>query len=277
MHLSLRAAFVSLAAIAVPLSGCKIEGELHAETLVRYEGQDRNDSAAYTAGQSLLIQSRMGNVDVLAGSGDSLEVTFQPFTMDTKDNEQIATDQIREMLNTELTTEGDLIKVEVWRDDGASGNLGADVIVTLPAGFDGDFQLNEEQGFVEIDLAGRARSTKVTHTGPGDVTVTGASGPLEIDMSEGVGDAEVDVARWGAGFVTTSNGDINIWVPAGANGSIQASANSVEPVVVGPDPLPADWTVAENSPSSKSFTFGEGGDNVVLTTEDLGDIFIVAK
>jgi hypothetical protein len=273
MHLSLRAAFVSIAALSLPLSGCKVEGRV--ETLVRYEGQDRNESAAYTAGQSLLIRSRMGNVDVIAGSGDSLEVTFQPFTMDTDDNEQIATDQIRNLLKTEVITEGDLLTVQVWREDGASGNLGADIILTLPAGFDGDFQLDEEQGFVEIDLAGRARSTKVTHTGPGDVTVTGASGPLEIDTS--VGDAEIDVASWGAGHVTTGNGDINIWVPAGANGSIQASANSVEPVVVGPDPLPADWTVAENSESSKSFTFGEGGDNVVLTTEDLGDIFIVAK
>ena len=274
MHLSFRALFlVSAAAMALPLSGCKVEA--HAETLVRYEGQDRTASSPYTAGQSVLIQSRMGDVDVAVGSGDALDVTFQPFTMDTKDNKDVATNQIRDMLNTEIVTEGDLIKVQVWRDDGASGNLGADAIVTLPASFDGDFRVEEEMGFVRIDLGGRAKSTAVVHTGPGDVDVTGASGPLEIETD--VGDATVDVASFAGGKVSTGNGDLTFILPASSSGSITASADGVEPVVYGPDPLPETWTVEEAAPNAKSFTFGEGGPVVDLTVRDLGDIYIEAK
>jgi hypothetical protein len=266
-------AFVVSLAVLAPLAGCKVEARV--EPLVVYKGQARNDSVGYAAGQSLLVQSRMGDVTVTRSSAtDVVEVTFEPFTMDTEDNEQIATDQIRDMLNTTIEVDGDVVKVQVFRDDGASGNLGADVHVLLPSGFDGAFEATSDMGDVDVDLSDAVPTKTFASSGNGEIILRSARGPLSAITD--LGDIEISVAAWSDtnGVVSTDNGDIGLSVPSGANGKITAFADGPDAVVLGPEPLPEDWADAETAPNSKSFTFGDGSGGQVDIETGLGDIVL---
>ncbi|MEJ7729095.1 MAG: hypothetical protein WKG00_07765 [Polyangiaceae bacterium] len=262
------------------LAGCKVEGELDVEPLVRYEGDASTDFTNYKAGQSLFIQSRLGDVKVVVGSSDQVETTFEPFTLDTEDHAQQAADQLDQLLVTDVTEDGGNIKVEVYRKEDASGNLGADVTVRVPAKFNGGFEAFTDLGDVEADFGGVAALTitKVTSDGPGDIVLRSAAGPLTAITD--LGDIDIQILSWSEsldGVVSTGNGDVALSVPTAANGQITAFADGPDAVVNEPSPLPETWTMADGGPNAKSFTFGTGEGGLVDISTGLGDITIDAN
>jgi hypothetical protein len=262
------------------LAGCKVEGELDVEPLVRYEGDARNVPTNYNAGQSLFIQSRLGDVKVVVGNTDQVETTFEPFTLDTEDHAQQAADQIRDLLVTQVTEDGAIIKVEVYREDGASGNLGADVTVRVPVAFNGGFEAFTDLGDVEADFGGvdALTITKVTSDGPGDIVLRSAAGPLTAITD--LGDIDIQILSWSEsvdGAIRTGNGDVALSLPTASNGQITAFADGPDAVVNEPSPLPETWAMSESGPNAKSFTFGTGEGALVDITTELGDITIDAN
>jgi hypothetical protein len=261
------------------LAGCKVEGELDVEPLVRYEGDARSVPTNYNPGQSLFIQSRLGDVKVEVGTSDQVETTFEPFTLETEDNAEKAGNEIENLLVTEVTENGGIINVEVWRKDDASGNLGADVTVRVPAVFNGGFEAFTDLGDVEADFGGvdALTITKVTSEGPGDIVLRSAAGPLTAITD--LGDIDIQVLAWSVsndGEIRTGNGDVALSVPVDANGQITAFADGPDAVVTEPSPMPETWEMAESGPNAKSFTFGTGEGGLVDISTDLGDIVITA-
>ena len=261
------------------LAGCQVEGELDVEPMVRYEGQPRDVPADYKPGQSVVVQSRMGDAKVVVGTSEQLETTFEPFTMDSEKNEAKATDEIKNMLNTEVIQDGGLIRVKVWRDDDASGNLGADVTVRLPADFNGGFEAQMDMGDVEADFGGveALTITKVKTNGPGDIVLHRVTGDLDAETE--LGDIDVQFDKWALqnGVVSTGNGDVALSLPAASNGKIQAFADGPDALVSEPSPLPETWAMEEAGANSKSFTFGDGSGGLIDITTGLGDIVIGAN
>ena len=182
---------------AALVSGCYVQAE--AGTLTRFEGTPVSQTIPYASGQAVHIISANGNVKV-AGSSSTSEVTvkFSPFTMDKDDNEAGAKNAMNTRLHliAETETSGEIV-LKVTREDGSSGYLGADIEVGLPSGFDGGFEVDQNNGEVTADLRGGVpASTDVQDTGGGSVTVYGAAGPLTIETQ--AGDASVSVQAWSA-------------------------------------------------------------------------------
>ncbi|MCC6558029.1 MAG: DUF4097 family beta strand repeat protein [Polyangiaceae bacterium] len=273
MNRSLRTACLLLATTfaALPLVGCKVT----VEPLTRYEGTPVSESITYTPGKPIHIIGANGQIDVVRGSSDQVEVTFSPFTMDEDTAEDRAVSEMENKL--ELTAaDGSEILIEVGLKDGSSSYLGADIKVAIPSTFDGAFEVDQGNGGVDVDLGGGApTSTDVQNTGGGGVKVLGARGKLTIEGS--AGDVEVSVAEWAAGgengSVKAGSGDISFTLPASANGTLTVTPNG-ELTESG---IPTDWTSAENE-AGKSYTMGSDatGAHVDVST-DLGDIAVIVK
>lgn len=261
-------------------AGCSVKGELEVEPMVRYEGNPRNIEADYMPGQSIVVQSRMGSVNVSVGASEQIEAVFEPFTLDTEKNEEKATREMGENLKTEIVEDGGLIRVKVYREgENVSGNLGADITLRIPIDFNGGFESQMDMGDTEADFAGvdALTVTRVTSTGPGDIVLRSLTG--NIDATTDLGDIDIQVIEWAtsSGIISTGNGDVSISVPTAANGSITAFADGPDALVSEPSPLPATWAMAEAGPNSKSFTFGDGSGGQVDVSTGLGDIVIGAN
>lgn len=263
-----------VAALAVPSSGCII-GEcengqdncVRAESTVEYTGNAANASAAYASGRDVRIVSHNGQVDVVVGGGDEVQVEFRPFTRNTDDpeGEDAATAELGDRLVLEVT-EGDTIEVRVATREGATSFLGAHVVVTLPSSFDGDFTIDQNNGSVEADLRGAQPASTRVVGGNGSVEVYGAAGPLDI-LGEN-GDVTVSIASWaadGTGSIFADNGDIDLTVPDDADGTMTlvASGQIVD------EGVPGD---KEENAGGASFTLGEGLGAHLDVTADFGDI-----
>src|SRR5690606_32552672 len=110
MNRSLRTACLLLATTfaALPLVGCKVT----VEPLTRYEGTPVSESITYTPGKPIHIIGANGQIDVVRGSSDQVEVTFSPFTMDEDTAEDRAVSEMENKL--ELTAaDGSEILIEV--------------------------------------------------------------------------------------------------------------------------------------------------------------------
>jgi hypothetical protein len=275
MNRSLRIACLLLTALSTaPLAGCALSvdgNKVTAETLVRYEGDQESASVAYTSGQGVRIVSANGAVDVRTGDVSEVQVTFSPFTMDKKDQRDRAVADIENRLELSAITSGDIV-IKVAREQGASGYLGADIEVVLPAGFDGAFEVAQNNGGTDVDLGGApARTTRVISDN-GSIEIVNARGTLDVATDNG--SVSVDVATWSAdnGSVRTGNGDISFSVPGAVNGKMTADASG-ELTEQG---IPVTWaTVGEGN--ARSYTMGDGkGGQVDLVTE-FGDIALVVK
>jgi hypothetical protein len=244
------------------------------ESLKKFVGTSTTVSLPYTGGYDLVVEGANGNIDVEIGSGTEVTVEFQPFSWRGFSKESEAKADIENDLVTTFVDDGSM-HVEVDRKDGFSSGLGADIVITLPASFDGGVNIDPNNGFVEASLGGQAAFVTIHNDGSGDIDVIGASGPLDLI---GEFDITVEVAAWATtdGSVKSNGGlgNVSISVPAGANGSIQAVSQSG--VVLSPSPLPADWTEDAAGDNSKTFTFGtDVGGNVVVDAGD--DVTILAQ
>jgi hypothetical protein len=272
MNRSLRTAFVLLAAtFAAPLSGCVVRAQV--EPLVRYEGTPVTDSLTYNSNLPLRIHSANGNVTVVPGGSDKVEVVFSPFVMGEQGQEEAARREMDTRLETFFGGTGELL-VEVTQLEGASGGLGADIEVRLPASFNGTFEVWQDNGGIDIDLSGTSAASTIVDSDNGSVTVEGARGRLDVYTDNGSVDMDVDAWSAENGEVRTGNGDITFALPANVNGKMTASSGSE---VIEQNIPASTWATAGQSPA-RSYTMGTGvGGQVDIVTEGLGDITIIAK
>ncbi len=235
------------------------------ESLVRFEGATQSAQLAYNQGDEIVVKGINGNIDVhRGGAADQVTVTFQPFSMRGHSFEDDAVKDMDEDLVLQTDDQGRIL-IQVSRAGDSSNGLGADMDITLPDGYTGGVNIDVGNGFLTADLSGGTPAfTTVHNDGAGDLDITGAAGKLDI---LGDFDVSVGVAAWSdqAGQIRSNGnlGDLTVSVPAGANGSIQATCQDGE--VTGPSSMPSDWTENEAAPNSKTYTFGvEAGGNVVV-------------
>ncbi len=237
------------------------------ESLVRFEGEAQTLSLAYNQGDDIVVDGVNGNIDIRrGGAADQVAVTFTPFSMRGHSFEEDAKKDLDEDLILETNDQGGIL-IKVGRADGSSSGLGADIDITLPDGFTGGINIDVGNGYLDADLSGGTPAfTTVKNTGAGDLDIQGAAGPLDI---RGDFDVAVTVADWSdQGGEIRSNGglgELDVTVPAGANGYIQATCQ--DGVVTEPSSLPSDWSVNEAAANSKTINFGpepENGGGVVV-------------
>jgi hypothetical protein len=236
-----------------------------AENLVHYTGASRPMSQTYAQGANILVDGVNGNIDISTNNAaDTVGVVFHPFTKKGNDPEdkEAAGREMEEDLHTEIFVEADGTVVIKASRSGGTGYLGCDIDVNLPNGYTGGITVDANNGFVDGDLGGTQAFTTVINDGAGDVTIRNAAGPLDISGSF---DLDVKVSSWSTsnGQIVSTGllGDIIVYVPAGADGSIQAT--SEDEVVVGPSSLPSDWVEEAAADNSKTFTFGAGAGGIV--------------
>lgn len=279
MKLSTAFAFAAVGFASLSLGGCIVtetDDGFVIENATRFEGTTvTSDPVAYAKGQAVRIAGENGEIRVVRGAAGQVTAKFTPFTLDKKDAEDRARQEMEEKLSLTVETEsdGDIV-IRADRLSGASSGLGADIVVSLPDGFEGEFEINQGNGFVDADLTGgNPLSTTILNDGAGDIDVRGAGGRLSI---QGEFDVTVDVASWSDqnGYVRSTDllGNVVFRVPASVNGKITAVADES----VTEENLPSSWQVAEAAPNSKSYTMGDGsGGQVDLEAGET--IHIVAK
>jgi hypothetical protein len=238
------------------------------QTPTRYELEEETLSAPWTAGKAIRVVSANGQVNVVQGNSAEVSATFGAFTLHEEDKEDEARREMTDNLNVEVTDSGSEILVRSATTEDASGGTGADITVRLPAGFDGAFSVVQDNGSVEVDLTGSTpASTSVVNDGAGSLTVYGAQGALEVIAS--TGDVTLSIGSWPAagssGTVFTDNGDIDVDVPATADGTIILSAEGE----LTENGVPETWTA-----TADGYTMGTGMGGTVDITTDFGDIIL---
>ena len=274
--------FLTVAAVvlvAPTFSGCALtqnsDGSVSLTSLTTYTGSPESKSVAYSAGQSVRIVSANGNVNVATGSAGQVGATFSPTTKGKGDSagKKQAEDEMNNQIHYAVS-QGAEIVIEVTRT-GSNSYLGADVDVTIPGAFDGNFTVQQGNGFVDVVLGGGEKSVTVTNAGAGDIAVEGASGKL---MIVGGFDVSVGVASWAPvgqdGSISAGDqlGSVDLRIPAATSGTMtaQADGNIVE------SGLPSGWQSAASAANSKSYTMGDGnGAKVSIVAGE--DIRITAK
>ncbi len=239
------------------------------QTPTRYELEDETLSAAWTTGKAVRVVSANGQVNVVQGSSAEVSATFGAFTLHEEDKEDEARREMTENLKVEVTDSASEILVRVTTTEDASGGTGADITVRLPSGFDGAFEVAQDNGSVEVDLTGSTpASTKVVNDGAGSLTVYGARG--ELDVTASTGDVTLSIASWpaGNGTVFTDNGDIDVSIPSSAEGTLILSAEGE----LTEDGIPATWTE-----TADGYTMGTGVGGTVDITTDFGDIILTVE
>ncbi|KYF84016.1 hypothetical protein BE11_35210 [Sorangium cellulosum] len=276
MNRSLRTAcFLICAATAAATAGCAVttgDNSITAETLVRYEGSDESARVEYLPTQGVRIVSDNGDVEVTTGDVSDVVVTFSPFTMRKKDENKLAVAEMENDLRLSAIIDGDVV-ISTQTTSGASGYLGADIRVVLPADFDGVLRVEQDNGSVDVDLDGAPSRGTTVLSDNGSIDVLGARGA--IDVSTDNGSVFVDLDAWSDadGSVSSGNGGIELSVPAGVDGTMSAQTLFGDVIEQG---LPSTWATAEND-AGASYTMGDGdGGHLTLFTE-LGDVTIVVK
>lgn len=266
---------------APAVTGCIVtqnsDGSVTLETGTRYEGTAVSKSVPYAAGQGVRIVGVNGKISVTSGSGSDVVASFQPFTLQKGDSsgKQKATDEMNSYLELSAGSQGGEVVVQVARS-GGSGNLGADitvsvpstlggaftvqqsngdVVVALPAAYAGAVSVQQQNGDVDLSLGGATSSVSVLSSGAGDVNVTGAAGRLAIT---GPFDVAVSVAQWAGagedGKVTAGDlGSLSITIPASASGTLTAQAGTS----IKDSGLSSNWATAGEG-TSKSYTMNDG-------------------
>jgi hypothetical protein len=283
MNRLLPALLITVSAAVPFLEGCVIgqcdnnqKNCIQLEPATRFEGTPKTQSAAYASGQGVRIQSTNGVVKVTQGTSSQVEVTFQPFALDKKTNEAGASSAMQNNLILSASTVGNDVVVSASRKSGSSSGLGADITVKLPAGFNGAFEVDQDNGEVDVDFGTLTPAgTAVKDTGAGSLNVKGAAGPLDITTD--VGDVIVTVAKWGAagedGTVHTGNGNISFTAPTAADGQLVLTANGKISI---PSTLPASWAKNETA-TSTAFTMGKGAGGHVDVKNDFGDVALLVE
>ncbi len=253
-------------------------------TTTRFLGDEKTESATYIQGTHICFAitngSFVNDIGLIINSGsptDTLTAVFKPYSFRPDNEEEQAKEDIAGV-TMELTSTADCgIMVEVVKN--GSTNSGANVVVTMPAGFTGGVTVDINNGGVDANLSGGVPAHTSVVSDNGGVTVIGAAGRLGITVNNGGSD--VRVQAWGNGdqdgIVHVGNGDLDFSVGSGVtDGYISAVADGVAQSIVGPNT--GTWTEQVSSNASKSYMFGSFNSKshaeVALTTGN-GTITII--
>lgn len=251
---------IGLVALAIGAFACEVsecdneetgaEG-VCAKSLTRFEGPSRSGSQPYTPGATVSIDSPNGNVRVVQGSGSEVAGTFEPFVLRAFDTPEEAWNADLARLTAEVRTEAGNVVVDVDRESGSPGTLGADITVALPPDFGGILSVNQQNGSTEVDFVGAAVGVLVTSNNGSCDVATGSAGNVAVTCENGDLDASIGAvaAQTGTGF-ETGNGTITLALPTTGAFSVQAQA--MDGGVVQTNNVPATCTVNEASPSAKT-------------------------
>ncbi len=221
---------------AVSLPGCIIgdceDGQdncISLETGTTYTNSD-STSIAWAAGQGLVIDGFNGKIEIEDGAPtDQIVVEYKKSVVAETSDEGEAQAEARfdGDIQVNVTNDG-TARVETARDS-ANGNPTVDLVVRLPANFDGAISIEQGNGTVDLDLRSFTPSAvTVRHDGAGDVDITGANGTLDI---QGGFDVNVQMATW-----PTANsqilsdgqlGDVTVTLPSDASGTISVTGETV--------------------------------------------------
>jgi hypothetical protein len=269
-------AALSSSIFAFATAGCVVGVDGEGSYEGHYFGTPETRTVPYENGKTIRIISRLGDVSVVRGrASDRVIVDFDPFIVGVDEEEA------RTQLETKLdlvASAGDEVLITASKNEGANSELGANVRIALPAGFDGALEIDQVRGDVDADLAGATPDEiDIVQHGLGNVTIARASGTMHVEVS--TGDVDVDLASW-----SEQNGDIRISesgnivfsVPDGANGSLTAVAGGGG-AVTSPVPLPLEWQKLSCDVSTNDLRFGAGTGGTMALSTHTGTISIEAE
>jgi len=250
------ASVLALATVsAVSLPGCIIgdceDGQdncISLESGTTYTDTD-TQSVAYTAGQGLVIDGFNGRIEIEDGAAaDQIEVEWKKSVV--AETSDAGEDQAKARFDSDIqvnVTSDTNVRIETDRDS-SNGNPTVTLLVRLPASFDGAISIEQGNGTVDLDLRSFTPSAvTVRNDGAGDVDITGAQGTLDI---QGGFDVAVQMSAWPTGDSQLLSdgqlGDVEVTLPADANGTISVTGETVE--------LPAGLT----DDGSGNITVGDG-------------------
>ena len=284
----------------VGTSGCELQkcetetGDqaLCAKSLKRYVGSDVTPAALpYTSGMDLTVDGMYGDINVVEGTSGEVSVVFEPFNYRAHDAEEQARDEMENNLDLSFEDTGDAIVVTTGRHDATNG-LGAEIFIHLPPEFDGALVLANDSdgplnpGDIDAGYVGAAWSVDVSTNSLGHCNIDGEASVISTRahcdgtiVATGVSD-DVDIVSTGfkqnvnvvlrsvagadaGGSITSSDGDISVSFPDGADFTVQAQAS--DDATVSASSLDVTCMAAVAAESSKSYTCGAGGPNFVVT------------
>lgn len=248
-------------------------------------------SLAYAPGDSLTISGVNGEIDVVVGSGSTVEVSVARFTFRKEGEQEAAVREMENDLTVSATGEGSgALNVDVSKAGGSSSGLGGDLTVTLPAAFNGALSVNQNNGGtdvtvsgattlninsgnggIDLNMSGQTTATTV-HADNGSLDLNNVVGTLNITQDNGV-DCDVSIALFSAtdGVVSCDSLNSQILAGAGIDGSL--TVQSTGGLISG---APASWeAAAENTDNSASFSFGADPASVgTVAVTNSGDIVL---
>lgn len=272
---------------------------VQAESLVEYKGTPETQQVVWVAGTPVTIDGINGDIRVEIGSQtDTVDVEIQPYTYRGASKKEQAIQEINDHLVVEAGGDVNLITVTTGRS-GDAPNLGADLVIRLPAGFDAALDVRNrgdgtiDPGEVELRSVGGATSLNVRNdSGIGDcsvasapsvtsltvdcessIEVTGASGTVNVfgkGLNSDISVQITSIVAGGGGEIATEDGDITMFLPSAGDYSVQATALEGA-VSVGS--VPAACNLQTAGETGKTVTCGAGGPNYVVNagTDCVGD------
>lgn len=276
-------------------SGCK------STSVTEFKGTAKTESVPYTPGDSISIETVYGEVNVVQGTADQIQVTFEPFDYEGYEEEALAVRQMNE--NLEFNISGTAFSV--LRKGDPTNGLGGHITVKLPTNFNGTLTVkNHGDGPLQyfdsnVDYVGQAIAVSVTGDSAignctvkgavsvvnttvncGDlVTVSGVSDNVNITARDGTGFDEPTVivslasisATATGGTIHSGDGPIDMTFPSGAVFSVQSTANKGS---VNEGTVPSNCTIETAAETAKTVSCGVGGPNYVLTADgENGSVF----
>jgi hypothetical protein len=284
-------------------AGCQVE----AKSMTRFSGPEFNstDSEAWSSGGTVTIDGIFGKITVKQGAADVVKADFEPFSYDGYDEKERALQDMANSMKVDVLPDGNGVLVKTWNEGKHQSSLGAQVTVELPSNFDGTLIVNNRgrgdvatrgEFDVNVGFVGNATSLDVrTGADIGDCKIQGASSVTKSEVHCGafvqlhgvsdfvnvttsfgaVSNDAIDVelasvSAAGGGALSSADGAIKLSMPAGAVYSVQAQTQDGAVQVNG---APAECSVEEAAPSSKTLTCGSGGPNYVVGAGD-GDVVL---
>ena len=281
-----------------------------AKSLTRFGGTDfdQQSETAWTSGKDVTVDGVFGKITVEAGSSDSVEVHFAPFSYRKHDGEAEAIRDIEESLKTSITTDASGAFIVRSSREGTHGtSLGTHMIVKLPAGFDAKLIVNNRgdgdvatQGEFDVVVDSVASATALDVRAGSNLGACTISGAPSVTASEAhcgdlvklfnvsdfvnvstsssnVLNAAIELsiagiaAGSGGGTIEAQDGDVVVTLPTAGVYSVQAQSAADGTVTVSGQP--AECTVEEAAATSKTLACGAGGPNYTVKTglASLGD------
>jgi hypothetical protein len=245
-----------------------------AKSTKRVTGSTTPKTGPWVPGDSVVIDSINGGIEVNRGSGDSVAADFTPFVLigydATDEEEKEELEKLKPTLTVLADEDPPVILVKTVRQGQVLSSLGADIDVRLPAEFDGRLEILQNNGPLEVNSVAQA-SDLVVESDNGSCEVH-AGGARMIDVFCDSGGLTGSIGEIPEDFVSaslrTGRGNIQLDFPSGRF-VVQAYSRSGGIVDVG-NAADAGCSVDAASDSSKTITCGDANaeDPLYVVTAD---------